>query len=155
MKIANISLYQIYLHKFHENIFKYQRLNLFKEIFIPSNSASRGLSNLLQSFPIVFLYTLVNVINFIFSFTGSFVGLLFNPSPGHIIQGGRNLGCWAPKFREGIVVAGIFYSQYWILLLVWLDTESCFQMESLPAATHSIQTSTASSMNGSLLIVRR
>ena len=34
---ANISLYQIYLLKFCENILKYSRLNLFKEIAISSH----------------------------------------------------------------------------------------------------------------------
>ena len=33
----DISLYQIYLPKLHENILKFYRLNLFKEIVIGSN----------------------------------------------------------------------------------------------------------------------
>ncbi len=37
IKIIDISLYQIYLPKLHENILKYYRLNLFKEIAIIFN----------------------------------------------------------------------------------------------------------------------
>ena len=36
-KNTDISFYQIYLPKLHKNIFKYYRLNLFKEITIDFN----------------------------------------------------------------------------------------------------------------------
>ena len=55
----DISLYQIRLPKVHENILKYYRLNLFKQISLASITDSRRLLNLLEVFPTVFLFKLV------------------------------------------------------------------------------------------------
>ena len=54
---ADILLYQVYLPKLHENISKYCKSNLFKEIAISFN---HGLLNLLQAFMIATLFKLVN-----------------------------------------------------------------------------------------------
>ena len=50
----------MYLPKLHENILKYYRLNLFKEIRLASTMVARWLWNLLQAFLMVFLFDLLN-----------------------------------------------------------------------------------------------
>ena len=66
---SDILLYQIYLPKFHVNILKYYRLNIFKEIVI---SFKKDLQNLRYAFSTVSLFKLVDV-TFILIFSSSFV----------------------------------------------------------------------------------
>ena len=57
---TEISLYQIYQPKLHENIKKFYRLNLFKEIAIGFNNGLQTTSESPLAFPTVSLSKLVN-----------------------------------------------------------------------------------------------
>ena len=57
---TNISLYPIYLPKLHENILKYYRFNLFKEIAIDFNHSLYMTLEILKDFLTVSLFKLVN-----------------------------------------------------------------------------------------------
>ena len=57
---TDISFYQIYLPKLHENILKYYWINLFKKLTLASTSTSRQLPNLLKAFSIFSLFKLIN-----------------------------------------------------------------------------------------------
>ena len=80
----------MYLPKFHENIFKYCQLDLFKEIIIdwlqqhlPDNS---GIS--CKPFSTVFLFELVNAMVILaFSVARNFVDISLNYAPCMIIKG--------------------------------------------------------------------
>ena len=93
---TNISLYQIYLPKLQENILKYYRFNLFKEIAIDFNHGIGTIQNLLQAFPTASLFKLLNAA-VILPFS-SFLVLQrvwevpcsTTPTPNN--QGGYNLG---------------------------------------------------------------
>ena len=86
-----ISFYQIYLPKLHENILKYSRLSLFKEIAIGFTYGLQTTSESLQVFPKVSLFELINAVILDFSSSLVLLNVLlisqFNHVPHTMIKG--------------------------------------------------------------------
>ena len=88
---TDISHYQIYLPTLHENVLKYNWLNLFKEIAIDFNHGLWTISESPESLFDGLFFKLVNVaiilaFSSFFGYERNFVGLSFNRAPHMIIK---------------------------------------------------------------------